>query len=152
MHRPTRRTAIRASALMLVGAALGRPGFAVAETLDTPHTDDGAPTLSPTASRREGHGGHKHPEAFDEMYMGRHIQGWPSPDHPGTHQGHPGHDSPEAMAFTVRIDNDELHVMQNKDGTWISVINHYEKQDTPLAVARAAVRDLHGASLVPLMV
>ncbi|CAM5498408.1 tyrosinase cofactor [Streptomyces tanashiensis] len=50
----------------------------------------------------------------------------------------------------MTIDGEELHVMQNADGTWISVINHYEPVATPKAVARAAVRELQGAPLVPL--
>jgi hypothetical protein len=50
----------------------------------------------------------------------------------------------------VRVDGEELHVMRNADGTWISVINHYEPLATPRAVARAAVRELQGAQLVPL--
>jgi hypothetical protein len=40
--------------------------------------------------------------------------------------------------------------MRNADGTWISVVNHYEPRATPRAIARAAVLELQGASLVPL--
>jgi hypothetical protein len=50
----------------------------------------------------------------------------------------------------VHIDGEELHVMRNADGTWISVVNHYETFATPRAVARAAVAELQGAALVPL--
>ncbi len=39
--------------------------------------------------------------------------------------------------------------MRNADGTWISVINHYETFADPKLLARAAVRDLQGAALVP---
>ena len=42
--------------------------------------------------------------------------------------------------------------MRNADGTWISVVNHYETFATPRAVARAAVLELQGAQLVPLAV
>ncbi|MFD0414893.1 tyrosinase cofactor [Streptomyces sp. NPDC127108] len=86
------------------------------------------------------------PDAFDEVYLGRRIQGAPS--HGGGHHasGHGGH----GTGYSVRIDGDELHIMRNADGTWISVINHYEPQATPRALARAAVVELQGATLVPL--
>ncbi|MFC8508133.1 tyrosinase cofactor [Streptomyces sp. NPDC057411] len=83
------------------------------------------------------------PAAFDEVYQGRRIKGGPS--HGGGHHG--GH---HGGGYSVTIDGEELHVMQNADGTWISVINHYEPVATPKAVARAAVRELQGAPLVPL--
>ncbi|MFF0473593.1 tyrosinase cofactor [Streptomyces sp. NPDC004284] len=82
------------------------------------------------------------PVSFDEVYQGRRIKGGPS--HGGHHGGH------HAGGYSVTIDGEELHVMQNADGTWISVINHYEPVATPRAVARAAVRELQGAPLVPL--
>ncbi|MFP3989574.1 tyrosinase cofactor [Streptomyces sp. E11-3] len=84
---------------------------------------------------------HDTPGSFDEVYQGRRIQGAPS--HHGSHGSHHG-------GYTVHIDGEELHVMRNTDGTWISVINHYEPRATPLGLARAAVVDLQGASLVPL--
>ncbi|MFI2739240.1 tyrosinase cofactor [Streptomyces sp. NPDC018711] len=83
------------------------------------------------------------PASFDEVYQGRRIKGGPS--HSGGHHG--GH---HGGGYSVTIDGEELHVMQNADGTWISVINHYEPVATPKAVARAAVRELQGAPLVPL--
>ncbi|MFF0425038.1 tyrosinase cofactor [Streptomyces sp. NPDC021012] len=83
------------------------------------------------------------PDSFDEVYQGRRIKGGPS--HSGGHHG--GH---HGGGYSVTIDGEELHVMQNADGTWISVINHYEPVATPKAVARAAVRELQGAPLVPL--
>ncbi|MFF1799112.1 tyrosinase family oxidase copper chaperone, partial [Kitasatospora sp. NPDC058263] len=52
--------------------------------------------------------------------------------------------------YTVRIDGDELHMMRNADGTWISVVNHYQTFATPRALARAAVSELQGATLVPI--
>jgi hypothetical protein len=48
------------------------------------------------------------------------------------------------------IDGVELHVMQNADGSWISVISHYDPVATPRAAARAAVLELQGSPLVPL--
>ncbi|MGO4457011.1 tyrosinase cofactor [Streptomyces sp. M-16] len=80
----------------------------------------------------------------DEVYQGRRIQ-----IAPGTGGGHHGgHHSPGLP--TVRIDGRELHVMQNADGTWISVVNHYETFADPTSLARAAVRELQGSQLAPM--
>ncbi|MFD3696235.1 tyrosinase cofactor [Streptomyces sp. NPDC058646] len=78
----------------------------------------------------------------DEVYQGRRIQITPGA---GGHHG--GHHAPGLPS--VRIDGRELHVMRNADGSWISVINHYETYSDPASLARAAVRDLQGAALVP---
>ncbi|MFF3243896.1 tyrosinase cofactor [Streptomyces sp. NPDC002870] len=86
------------------------------------------------------------PAAFDEVFLGRRIQGAAASHNGGHHGG--GH---HGGGYRVRIDGDELHVMRNADGTWISVVNHYETFATPRAVARAAVRELQGADLVPLV-
>ncbi|MFB6823796.1 tyrosinase cofactor [Streptomyces virginiae] len=82
------------------------------------------------------------PGTVDEVYKGRRIQITAGG---GGHHG--GHHSPGQP--TVRIDGQELHIMRNADGTWISVINHYETFADPKLLARAAVRDLQGAALVP---
>lgn len=83
--------------------------------------------------------------AADEVYQGRRIQITPATAGGGHHGGHHSAGLP-----TVRIDGGELHVMQNADGTWISVVNHYETFSDPLSLARAAVRELQGAALVPM--
>ncbi|MFB7025663.1 MULTISPECIES: tyrosinase cofactor [unclassified Streptomyces] len=83
------------------------------------------------------------PASFDEVYQGRRIRGGPA--HGGGHHG--GH---HGGGYTVTVDGRELHVMRNADGTWISVIHHYEPVATPRELARAAVRELRGAPLVPL--
>ncbi|MFF7446357.1 MULTISPECIES: tyrosinase family oxidase copper chaperone [unclassified Streptomyces] len=79
------------------------------------------------------------PEAFDEVYKGRRIQGRPSASG-GHHHG---------AGYAVFIDGVELHVMRNADGSWISVVSHYDPVPTPRAAARAAVDELRGARLVP---
>ncbi|EPH40772.1 tyrosinase cofactor [Streptomyces aurantiacus] len=84
------------------------------------------------------------PGSFDEVYLGRRIQGGPTGGHGGGHHGDHGD------GYAIRIDGDDLHIMRNADGTWISVINHYEPRATPRALARAAVVELQGAALVPL--
>ncbi|MFD3872962.1 tyrosinase cofactor [Streptomyces sp. NPDC058623] len=78
----------------------------------------------------------------DEVYKGRRIRITPGQ---GGHHG--GHHSPGMP--TVLIDGRELHVMRNADGTWISVVNHYETFADPTTLARAAVRELQGAVLAP---
>ncbi|KKD06766.1 apotyrosinase chaperone MelC1 [Streptomyces sp. WM6386] len=79
------------------------------------------------------------PEAFDEVYKGRRIQGRPAAAG-GHHHG---------TGYAVFVDGTELHVMRNADGTWISVVSHYDPVPTPKAAARAAVDELRGARLVP---
>ncbi|MEV5493401.1 tyrosinase cofactor [Streptomyces bobili] len=83
------------------------------------------------------------PDAFDEVYKGRRIQGRPSSG--GGHHGGGHHGG----GFAVYVDGVELHVMRNADGSWISVISHYAPVPTPRAAARAAVDELQGARLLP---
>ncbi|AWZ07938.1 MULTISPECIES: tyrosinase cofactor [unclassified Streptomyces] len=81
----------------------------------------------------------------DEVYQGRRIRITPASGGGGHHGGHHSPGLP-----TVLIDGRELHVMRNADGTWISVVNHYETFSDVLPLARAAVRELQGAALVPM--
>ncbi|MFF0432441.1 tyrosinase family oxidase copper chaperone [Streptomyces sp. NPDC004327] len=125
----SRRTAlgVAAGAAAGVAAGLALAGQAQAATAPVPAPAD--------------------PAGFDEIYQGRRIKGGPSTGgghHGGNHGGHHG------GGYSVTIDGDELHVMQNADGTWISVITHYEPVASPRAAARAAVRELQGAALVPV--
>ncbi|MYS90819.1 MULTISPECIES: apotyrosinase chaperone MelC1 [Streptomyces] len=83
-------------------------------------------------------GHHDSPETFDEVYKGRRIQGRPAAGH--HHHG---------AGYAVFVDGVELHVMRNADGTWISVVSHYDPVATPRAAARAAVDELQGAPLLP---
>ncbi|MDN3295856.1 tyrosinase cofactor [Streptomyces ficellus] len=124
MSRITRRQALGVTA----GAALGLTAAGRATAAPEPAAGSSA---HPTG-----------PAPFEEIFMGRRIKGGPSRGG-GHHGGHHG-------GYSIRIDGGELHVMRNADGTWISVITHYEPVATPLAVARAAVRELQGAPLVPL--
>ncbi|MFB6435482.1 tyrosinase family oxidase copper chaperone [Streptomyces sp. NPDC056411] len=156
MSRPTRRQVLHGSAAVLAGAALTAPALFA-----------GTAAARPVGGREhpagDGHtGGHPMPEPFDEIYQGRHIAGWPADEGDARSRGHRGRDGRamhraaqagphEGMDFVVRIDNDDLHVMRNADGTWISLVNHYETFNTPRALARAAVRELQGADLVPVV-
>ncbi|MEU9128516.1 tyrosinase cofactor [Kitasatospora sp. NPDC048540] len=96
------------------------------------------PADSPAAAADPGAG-----DRFDEQYRGRRITGAPTA---GAAGGAHHHDT----GYAVQIDGRELHMMRNADGTWISVINHYQTHPTPRALARAAVDDLQGADLAPL--
>ncbi|MET9958344.1 tyrosinase cofactor [Streptomyces sp. NPDC006326] len=122
MNKITRRQAMGTTAGALT--ALGLAGV----TAHAAAADSRAPSASGTV---------------DEVYQGRRIQITPGG---GGHHG--GHHSPGLP--TVRIDGRELHVMRNADGTWISVVNHYETFSDPASLARAAVRELQGAALLPL--
>ncbi|MFJ6940689.1 tyrosinase cofactor [Streptomyces sp. NPDC101132] len=114
-------TASAAAALAVAGAT----GAAAAGSAD--HAD---------------HTGHTAPGSFDEVYKGRRIQGGPT--------AHGGHHGDHGGGHSVRIDGQELHIMRNADGTWISVVNHYETYRDLRSLARAAVVELQGAKLVPL--
>ena len=120
MPELTRRRALGAAAAL--AAAAGTQTVAVARATDTGH-----------------HGG---PEAFDEVYRGRRITGRAAADG--------GHHHEHGAGYAVFIDGMELHVMRNADGSWISVVGHYDPVPTPRAAARAAVMELQGAPLVPL--
>lgn len=156
MLRLTRRDMVRGATLAVAGTAFAAPAAAAATALpptlhgarprgaDTTHTAQADTTRARSDSE---------PQPFDEMYLGRHIEGWPAEeDGGGHHHGQTTREPQDSTGFVVRVDDDELHVMQNADGTWISVVNHYETHRTPRDAARAAVRELHGASLVPLTV
>ncbi|WP_370412379.1 tyrosinase family oxidase copper chaperone [Streptomyces fradiae] len=118
-----------------LGVAAGAAGAAAGLALAGPAAAAAAPAQAAAPGSAD----------FDEVYLGRHIKGSASA-HSGHHGGHGGHGG----GYTVTIDGAELHVMRNADGTWISVITHYDPVATPRAAARAAVRELQGAPLVPL--
>ncbi|MFH9553435.1 tyrosinase cofactor [Streptomyces sp. NPDC017435] len=101
----------------------------------------GAPLVAAPAARAADHhhDSAASPDSFDEVYRGRRIQGR-SAAGGGHHHG---------GGYAVYVDGVELHVMRNADGTWISVVSHYDPVPTPRAAARAAVDELQGARLVP---
>jgi hypothetical protein len=95
-------------------------------------------------------------ERFAETYRGRHIQGSATVMVPargacgvagpaGTGQAVRG--AGLAPSVEVRIDGRPLHVMRRADGTYLSLVNHYESVPTLRDVARAAVDELGDAQL-----
>ncbi|MEV7320907.1 tyrosinase cofactor [Streptomyces sp. NPDC093970] len=119
----------------------------------------GAQTLLAPGSSAAPHSREGALEPFDEVYKGRRIQGRPSGmDHmdgmdstdgtAGT-TGAGGHHHGHGTGYAVFVDGVELHVMRNADGSWISVVSHYDPVRTPRAAARAAVDELQGAALLP---
>ncbi|GGQ67964.1 apotyrosinase chaperone MelC1 [Streptomyces asoensis] len=101
----------------------------------------GAPLAAATAARAADHHHDSpgSPAPFDEVYRGRRIQGRAATGGGHHHGG----------GYAVYVDGAELHVMRNADGTWISVVSHYDPVPDPRAAARAAVDELQGARLVP---
>ncbi|MEU5522995.1 tyrosinase cofactor [Streptomyces sp. NPDC047860] len=105
-------------------------------------TAAGVPSALAPSARAAGGAGRRQdsPADFDEVYRGRRIRGTSSAA--GSHHHHePG--------YAVFVDDVELHVMRNADGSWISVVSHYDPVPSPRAAARAAVDELQGAPLLP---
>ncbi|MGW4616449.1 apotyrosinase chaperone MelC1 [Streptomyces lannensis] len=129
----TRRRALTAGAAVAATAGLHTRAVAAPHTAPVP-----TPASASASAHEQDHAhGHDLPEAFDEVFRGRRIQGRPTCGH---HHG---------TGYAVFVDGAELHVMRNADGSWISVVGHYAPVPSPRDAARAAVEELRGASLVP---
>ncbi|WP_327296284.1 MULTISPECIES: tyrosinase family oxidase copper chaperone [unclassified Streptomyces] len=98
-----------------------------------------APIVRSAAPDREGDDGKGNPsprppqeprDVFDEVYRGRRIRG-----------GTVGHET------EVTVDGRPLHLMRRADGSYLSMVDHYESYPTPLEAARAAVDELGAAQL-----
>ncbi|MGW3667720.1 tyrosinase cofactor [Streptomyces sp. NPDC005141] len=75
--------------------------------------------------------------SFDEVYRGRRILGSKS-----------GSDGTAAFfggEWQVTVDGRPLHLMRRADGSYLSMVDHYESYPTPLAATRAAVDELSPA-------
>ncbi|MFK4148790.1 tyrosinase cofactor [Streptomyces sp. NPDC004065] len=149
MPELSRRRALTVTAVLATAAA-ARTATAAPASAAAPRASVPAPRASAAAPRTSGaaprdHRHHAAPEPFDEVYKGRRIQGRPADD--GGH--HHGMEGMPGMDYAVFVDGAPLHVMRNADGTWISVVSHYDPVESPRAAARAAVDELRGARLVP---
>jgi hypothetical protein len=91
-----------------------------------------APRASGSEGKAPGPAGEE--ERFDETYRGRRIVGVRND------AGRPGEDGPSTWHVTV--DGRPLHLMRRADGSWMSMVDHYQSFATPLAAARAAVDEL----------
>ncbi|MFJ6982700.1 MULTISPECIES: tyrosinase family oxidase copper chaperone [unclassified Streptomyces] len=150
MPQLSRRHALTAVAALAATAGAAGTVAATAAPADVPSPAPGAghPHAGPPSAATG-------PAPFDEVYRGRRIRGGPSTGGGhhgggpgGDHGGHHGGGQPGG-GYAVFVDDVELHVMRNADGTWISVISHYDPVATPRAAARAAVDELQGARLLP---
>lgn len=72
--------------------------------------------------------------SFDEVYRGRHIL--------GTKGGSDGRTAFAGGEWQVTVDGRPLHLMRRADGSYLSMVDHYESYPTPLVAVRAAVDEL----------
>ncbi|MEU8651909.1 tyrosinase cofactor [Streptomyces sp. NPDC048737] len=140
MPELSRRRALTTAAALAVTAGVAGTAAASAANAAPGDHHAGSPDspASPASAAPSGF-----PTAFDEVYKGRRIQGRPTTGgarHGGGHHG---------GGYAVFVDGVELHVMRNADGSWISVVGHYDPVPTPRAAARTAVDELQGARLLP---
>jgi hypothetical protein len=108
----TRRGAMRGLFVSAVGVAL-------------------APVVAASRPPRRFHPGSL---SFDEVYRGRHIL--------GTKGGSDGRAAYAGGDWQVTVDGRPLHLMRRADGSYLSMVDHYESYPTPLAAVRAAVDEL----------
>ncbi|MDG4860197.1 tyrosinase family oxidase copper chaperone [Streptomyces sp. T-3] len=95
---------------------------------------------------------------FDEVYKGRRIEGKPVAEGGHAHHGpatvRTAASAQQAFspapAVEIKIDGRVLHVMRRADGTYMSLLNHYESFPTARACAQAAVNNLGPNSQVAL--
>jgi tyrosinase len=120
-------------ALGVAGAAAGLPGMAA--HAESPRPGRSSPGRSGPGRSGSGDGTH-------QVYKGRTITILPPP------AGGIGFGRTR-IAPHVLIDTDPLDVMLNADGSYSSVLNHFEKYHSITGIARAAVDALAGARLVP---
>ncbi|MFE6132460.1 tyrosinase family oxidase copper chaperone [Streptomyces sp. NPDC056437] len=132
----TRRVALRA--LFTIGVVAGTAGVLA------PVVSRGPGTGSPDTGAASG----PELERFTEMYRGRRIEGTAAYMVPAADSG--GEVSAAAKGLPsveVRIDGRPLHVMRRADGSYLSLVNHYESFPTLRDVARAAVDELGAEQL-----
>lgn len=69
---------------------------------------------------------------FEEIYRGRRIRVMWTRRNSGNRTGE----------WCVTVDGRPLHLMRRADGTWLSMVDHYQSYRTPLEAARGAVDEL----------
>ncbi|MFJ7332568.1 tyrosinase family oxidase copper chaperone [Streptomyces sp. NPDC101110] len=89
--------------------------------------------IAPVFSKRES-AASVWAERFNETYKGRRIVGGSYPTSAGSESN--------LVRWHVTVDGEALHLMRRADGSWMTMIDHYQSYPTPLAAARAAVDEL----------
>ncbi|MFF8590612.1 tyrosinase family oxidase copper chaperone [Streptomyces sp. NPDC015220] len=89
-------------------------------------------TASRWSSPGPAPGGTPDGAAFDETYRGHRIRGLRTP----------ARGAAADARWHVTVDGRPLHLMRRADGTWLSMVDHYQPYRTPLEAARAAVDEL----------
>ncbi|MFC9462939.1 tyrosinase family oxidase copper chaperone [Streptomyces sp. NPDC056983] len=79
---------------------------------------------------------------FEETYRGRHIRGTQ-----GQGSMTRAHIGQRSGRWDVTVDGRPLHLMRRADGSYLSMVDHYESYPTPLAAAKGAVDELGGQML-----
>ncbi|MFE0423212.1 tyrosinase family oxidase copper chaperone [Streptomyces sp. NPDC058953] len=129
--RPSRRIALRA---LFTAVVAGGTAGALAPLLKAGRAGPGA-----------GVG-----ERFAEVYRGRRIEGSATVLVPAHGHGGGPEEKTAPPTIEVRIDGRPLHIMRRADGSYLSLVNHYESFPTLRETARAAVDELGSAQLVAL--
>ena len=76
------------------------------------------------------------------MYRGRRIRGVKDAADVRAAAGAAG--TAPAGQWHVTVDDRPLHLMRRADGSYLSMVDHYQSYPTPLAAARGAVDELGG--------
>ncbi|MEU6732516.1 tyrosinase family oxidase copper chaperone [Streptomyces physcomitrii] len=134
LRLPTRRAALRS--LFLAGPAVGVAGALSPLVLtrgegagDGTVQAPGGGAARPVAVQ---HGPQPDGEIlFEETFRGRRLRATALP----------------GGRAAVTVDGRPLHLMRRVDGTWLSMLDHYESYPSPRAAARAAVLELGTTAL-----
>ncbi|MGE7383992.1 tyrosinase family oxidase copper chaperone [Streptomyces sp. NPDC004126] len=138
MNTITRRDMMRAA--LTTAVVVGTSAAVAPIVLADPARPD-APAGTGTAPAGQG----PLPGGFDEVYRGRRIQGGPVAVRYASARGAAAPAS--GPGIEISIDGRPLHVMRRADGSYLSLVNHYQSFPTPLEVARAAVDEIGTAQL-----
>ncbi|MEU6662498.1 tyrosinase family oxidase copper chaperone [Streptomyces sp. NPDC046821] len=115
-----RKAVVRGAIGIAVAAAVVPAAALVGRAFREPHDDEKAAGAD-----------------FEETYRGRHIRGERGAMSMRAHA-----DASGAHPWNVTVDGRPLHLMRRADGTYLSMVDHYQSYATPLGAARGAVDEL----------